>query len=194
MRRRARAGWSAGGARAVAVDLSAGQLAQAALADARTGVRVPAVQADAAALPFGAGSFEVVLAAYGALPFAPDDRVLHREVARVLRPGGRWVFSVPHPVRWAFPDVPGQEGLTATRTATSTGARTWRPTPRGRSSYAEHHRTVGDHVRSLVAAGFVVRDVVEPEWPAGRDRVWGGWSPLRGRLLPGTAIFVADLA
>ena len=78
---------SAEGALAVAVDLSAGQLAQAALADARTGVRVPAVQADAAALPFVAGSFEMVLAAYGALPFAPDDRVLHREVARKIAAG-----------------------------------------------------------------------------------------------------------
>ena len=178
------------GASAVAVDLSAGQLAQAALADARTGLRVPSVQADAAALPFGAGSFDVVLAAYGALPFVADDRALHREVARVLRPGGRWVFSVPHPVRWAFPDDPGQEGLTAAygyfdrRPYVETDAD-------GAVVYAEHHRTVGDHVRSLVAAGFVVRDVVEPEWPAGRDRVWGGWSPLRGRLLPGTAIFVA---
>ena len=32
----------------------------------------------------------------------------------------------------------------------------------------------------------------EPQWPAGLDRVWGGWGPLRGRLVPGTAIFVAQ--
>ena len=30
-----------------------------------------------------------------------------REVARVLRPGGRWVFAVNHPMRWIFPDDPG---------------------------------------------------------------------------------------
>ena len=32
-------------------------------------------------------------------------------------------------------------------------------------------------------------DLVEPEWPESNPQVWGGWSPLRGRLLPGTAIF-----
>jgi hypothetical protein len=33
---------------------------------------------------------------------------------------------------------------------------------------------------------------VEPEWPGGHDREWGQWSPLRGRLMPGTAIFVTS--
>ncbi len=176
----------------MAVDVAGGQLAQSALADARTGTTVPAVQADAAALPFGAGTYDVVFAAYGALPFAPDDGALHREVARVLRPGGRWTFSVPHPVRWSFPDVPGPEGLTATHSYFDRRPYLERADD-GSLAYAEFHRTLGDHVRSVVAAGLVLRDVVEPEWPAGHEQAWGGWSPLRGRLLPGTAIFVADL-
>jgi hypothetical protein len=37
----------------------------------------------------------------------------------------------------------------------------------------------------------VLDALVEPEWPAGHDRTWGGWSPLRGERLPGTAILVA---
>ena len=61
----------------------------------------------------------------------------------------------------------------------------------GRVTYAEHHRTLGDRVADLVAAGFVLQRLVEPEWPAGAEHVWGGWSPLRGRLLPGTVILVA---
>ena len=56
----------------------------------------------------------------------------------------------------------------------------------------EHHRTLGDHVRALRAAGLRLHDLVEPEWPEDHDQVWGGWSPLRGRLLPGTAIFIAE--
>jgi hypothetical protein len=60
----------------------------------------------------------------------------------------------------------------------------------GRAVYVEHHRTLGDRVREIVGAGLVLDDLVEPEWPEGRTEVWGQWSPLRGRLLPGTAIFV----
>jgi hypothetical protein len=36
-------------------------------------------------------------------------------------------------------------------------------------------------------------DIVEPQWPAGHSEVWGQWSPLRGAILPGTAIYVSDL-
>ena len=62
----------------------------------------------------------------------------------------------------------------------------------GRAVYVEHHRTLGDRVREIVAAGMVLDDLVEPEWPDGHDREWGQWSPLRGRLMPGSAIFVAS--
>jgi hypothetical protein len=36
-------------------------------------------------------------------------------------------------------------------------------------------------------------DVIEPEWPAELTNEWGGWSPLRGKLLPGTSIYVCEL-
>ena len=55
----------------------------------------------------------------------------------------------------------------------------------------EQHRTLGDRIRELVAAGFVLDDLVEPEWPAEHTGHLGQWSPLRGRIFPGTAIFVA---
>ena len=37
-------------------------------------------------------------------------------------------------------------------------------------------------------------DYLVVEWPPGNDRTWGAWSPLRGRLVPGTAVFVCELA
>ncbi|MBC7291781.1 MAG: class I SAM-dependent methyltransferase [Actinotalea sp.] len=177
------------GVDAVASDLSAGMLAAARRLDEVAGTRTPLLQADARRLPLPDGTLDVVFTAYGALPFVPDARALHREAARVLRPGGRWVFAVTHPVRWAFPDDPGERGLTATRSY-------FDRTPyvetdeHGTVTYAEYHRTVGDHVRDLVAAGLHLVDLVEPEWPAGNTRTWGGWSPLRGARIPGTAVFV----
>ncbi len=175
------------GADAVATDVSAGMLAAAARLDAATGTRTPLVQADARELPFADASFDVVFTAFGALPFVPDPHRVHAEVVRVLRPGGRWVFSVTHPVRWAFPDDPGVGGLTATRSYFDR-----RPyvesAADGRVLYAEYHRTLADHVADVVGAGLVVDGLVEPEWPEGHDRVWGGWGPVRGARLPGTLV------
>ena len=178
------------GATVTAFDVSLGQLQQARELDTTTGVRVDRlVQADAQALPFAAGAFDVVCSAFGALPFVADAPATLREVARVLRPGGRFVFSVTHPLRWAFPDDPGPAGLTVAQSY-------FDRTPyvevdeTGTASYVEHHRTLGDWVRALSAADLVLEDLVEPEWPEGHTEIWGQWSPLRGGLMPGTAIFV----
>jgi SAM-dependent methyltransferase len=185
--------WLSGqGARPVAFDLSAGMLRHARALALRTGVDVPLVQADAQHLPFRDASFDVACTAFGAVAFVADSAAVMREVARVLRPGGRWVFATTHPIRWVFPDDPGPAGLTATtpyfdRTPyVELGAD-------GTPGYVEHHRTFGDRVREIAAAGFRLVDVVEPEWPAGHTEVWGQWSPLRGAILPGTAIYVCEL-
>lgn len=167
---------AAAGARAVATDLSAGMLTQARLIDAaRTPPPAAYVQCDACALPFAHDSFDVAFSAYGAVPFVADSAGLMREVARVLRPGGRWVFSVTHPLRWAFPDVPGEAGLTVHRSYFDT--RPYVESVDGVVTYAEHHRTLSARVRELRQAGFTLLDLLEPEWPAGNDQTWGGWSP-----------------
>lgn len=179
------------GAAPVAVDLSAGMLRHARAAADRCGVHVPLVQADALALPFRDECFDVAFTAFGAVPFVADSAALMREVARVLRPGGRWVFSVTHPMRWIFLDDPGERGLVAVHSYFDRRPYVETEEDTGRVRYVEQHRTLGDRVRELVAAGFVLTDLVEPEWPEGHERVWGQWSPLRGRVFPGTAIFVS---
>jgi SAM-dependent methyltransferase len=180
---------AAAGAHPVAIDLSAGQLEYAKLLDRRTGAVTPLVQADAQRLPFADASFDLACSAYGAVPFVADSAATMREVARVLRPGGRWVFSVTHPIRWCFPDDPGPSGLLA-------GSSYFDRRPyveqdeHGAATYVEHHRTVGDRVREVISAGLVLDDIVEPEWLDGHDRTWGQWSRLRGEVIPGTAVFV----
>ena len=179
------------GATPVALDLSGEMLRHAAAAAGRTGVRVPLVQADAQRLPFADASFDIACTAFGAVPFVADSAAVMREVARVLRPGGRWVFATTHPLRWVFPDDPGPAGLTA-RTPYFDRSPYVEVDEAGEPVYVEHHRTLGDRVRELVAAGFRLVDLIEPEWPAGHTREWGQWSPLRGAVIPGTAIYVAE--
>jgi SAM-dependent methyltransferase len=177
------------GARPVALDLSGAMLRHAAQLGEATGTPVPLIQAGAERLPFADESFDVACSAFGAVPFVAEPEQVMREVARVLRPGGRWVFAVNHPMRWMFSDDPGPGGLTVQQSY-------FDRTPylevdgAGRATYVEHHRTLGDRVRDVVAAGLLLDDIVEPEWPEGRETVWGQWSPLRGALFPGTAIFV----
>ncbi|MET9343625.1 class I SAM-dependent methyltransferase [Nonomuraea sp. NPDC003804] len=179
------------GARVVAFDISHRQLRHSQRIDLETGSRVPVLQADAESLPFGTAVFDLVCSAFGALPFVAAPARVFAEVKRVLRPGGRFVFSVSHPIRWAFPDDPGERGLTSDRSY-------FDRTPyaetddEGRLAYVEHHRTMGDWIGLIVAGGLTVTSLMEPEWPEGHDRVWGGWSPLRGRHLPGTAIFTCS--
>jgi SAM-dependent methyltransferase len=177
------------GARPVAFDLSAAQLGHAAELNVRTATTVPLVQADAQRLPFADASFDLACSAYGAVPFVADSAGLMREVARVLRRGGRWVFSTTHPVRWCFRDDAGPKGLVVESSYFDRRAYVEQDEA-GRATYVEHHRTMGDRVREIRAAGLVLEDVVEPEWPDDLEEAWVQWSPLRGRLIPGTVVFV----
>ncbi|QBX56875.1 class I SAM-dependent methyltransferase [Nocardioides seonyuensis] len=179
------------GGRAIGLDLSHRQLQHSSRLDGETGVAVPSVRGTATHLPFSDASFDIVFSSFGALQFVRDIDDAVGEVARVLRPGGRFAFSITHPTRWMFPDDPGEAGLTATQSY-------WDRTPyvevddaTGVVAYVEHHRTLGDWVRLLSSHAFELIDLLEPEWPESHDRVWGGWSRTRGMLTPGTAIFVA---
>jgi SAM-dependent methyltransferase len=180
------------GARAVGLDLSEGQLSHAKRLDGTTGIPVPVVLGTATNLPFSADTFDVAFSSFGALQFVLDAGRAVDEAARVLRPGGTFAFSITHPVRWCFPDDPTSAGLTVTSSY-------WDRTPYveedddGVPTYVEHHRTLGDWVTSLARAGFRITELLEPEWPEGHERIWGGWGPERGRLMPGTAIVAAVL-
>ncbi|WP_236567985.1 class I SAM-dependent methyltransferase [Nocardiopsis sp. FR6] len=87
-----------------------------------------------------------------ALHYVEDLTALLGSVRRWLRPGGRVVFTVPHPV------------LTCHDASTGRPRQDWVvdayfvPGPRERKWMGEtvtwHHRTVEDHVRALHAAGF----------------------------------------
>jgi len=79
----------------VATDLNPGMLA---VAEARGASRPPGAPdvvwraADAQALPFEDGSFDLVVCQFGVM-FFPDRPAAHAQVRRVLRPGGTSLFS-----------------------------------------------------------------------------------------------------
>ncbi|GAA2572903.1 class I SAM-dependent methyltransferase [Pseudonocardia hydrocarbonoxydans] len=75
------------GADVVAADITP-ELLDAGRAEAdRRGLSVEWVEADAAAMPFADGEFDVVLSCVGVM-FAPDQQAAAAELLRVCRPGG----------------------------------------------------------------------------------------------------------
>ena len=81
-------GWTVTG-----VDISEDQLR---IARERADGRAELLQADAAALPFGDGSFDLVFSAFTHTDVDDFEKVI-AEAVRVLRPAGRLVYLGPHP-------------------------------------------------------------------------------------------------
>ena len=75
------------GAEVVASDLTPESLTAGELEARGSGVEVEWVVADAQALPFADGRFDVVVSSFGAM-FAPDHQAVADELLRVCRPGG----------------------------------------------------------------------------------------------------------
>ena len=83
-------------------DIAPEMLREAQTADLAQGVRWIRLDPGWHTLPFASGSLDGVVAA-SVLEYVPDPRTVLRECARVLRPGGTLLCTVPdlaHPVRW----------------------------------------------------------------------------------------------
>jgi len=168
----------------IALDISSEMLSRAPQRE-----RLDLIQADAAVLPLADDCADVLFSSFGGYPFVPDLTAAITEAARILRPGGRLIIAANHPMAWIFPDDPNS--LTASIPYFQDAYLEWDDDAALR--YAEFHHTLGDWIRAFATAGLTLRDLVEPAWTPGVP-AWGQWSPSRGQLFPGTAIFIAELS
>jgi SAM-dependent methyltransferase len=118
-------------------------------------------------LAFPPGSFDLVASSL-ALHYVAAYAALVREVARWLRPGGRFIYSVEHPAKTA-PKDPGKDWA-----RDEEGNELYWPLsdyceegPRDEEWFAgsvvKHHRKLSSMLNDLVAAGMVIERVEEPE-------------------------------
>ena len=182
------------GARVTGVDLSEMQIAHARRLAAAEDVHVDLVLGSLEELAaFDTGATDIVFSSY-TFPYVADIARCLEECARVLRPGGRLVFSLDHPVRGCFFDEEAGELLPFPARAyfDETPVR-WRFD--GTSVRMETiHRTLDTWIALLGDAGFCLTRLVEPKpslemlddlWPEDDPR-----APLRN--LPQCVIFLAE--
>ncbi len=157
------------GHRVVGVDASPGMVELAAESQ-------EAVVADAAALPFKDGTFDLVTAFMSLMDMDDPDAAI-RETSRVLEPGGRLCFCISHPLSTAG-SFPGE------RRPGAPFVLDWPYfderrfdliSDRGgiRIDFASLHRPLDAWTLALTAAGFAIEALREPAHPA---------SPRWGRL------------
>jgi SAM-dependent methyltransferase len=145
------------GARVTGLDLSAEQLKFAQALAARHDVEIELVQHDMRDLePISSASKDIVFSAF-ALQFVEDRTQTFREVRRVLRPGGVFVFSLDHPFfRKVDPDT-----LMLVESYNETG-----PTIDDRGKFGQvmiYRDTIAGLHQALVEAGLTIERIIEPD-------------------------------
>jgi ubiquinone/menaquinone biosynthesis C-methylase UbiE len=145
---------AAEGATVVGLDPSDAQLAAA--AQAMGTARYPLVQAAAQRLPFAPACFDVVFCDHGGLSWAPPHLVVS-EAARVLRQAGRLVFTVTSP--WFSACYDDAAGTVTARLQHSYFGPEAITEEHGAASY---QLTYGAWIKTLLGAGLVIEDLIEP--------------------------------
>jgi SAM-dependent methyltransferase len=182
------------GAQVTGQDVSEAQLAFARQRAAAAGVEIPFVAGSAVDLSgFGPETQDLILAVY-VLPYVEPLAACLAECWRVLRPGGRLVFSLDHPLRDCFLDTEEQElTLYPVRDYFDETPIRWR-FPGTHVRMANRHLPLSGWIDHLLVAGFVLVRLVEPPVDATvAASQWPEDSPLFPiRNLPQTVIFVAQ--
>jgi SAM-dependent methyltransferase len=175
------------GARVVALDQSQGQLRHArALVEAEGAVGVTLVCASGEAVPLADGSFDLVFCDHGAMSFCDPDRSVP-EVARLLRPGGRLVFShtTPWPyLAWNFE----RERVTRRLRRPYFGMR--RFADGGREGTVDFQLPYGDWIRCFRRHGFVVEDLIELRAPERARTSFADFDARWARRWPAEQVWV----
>ena len=136
------------------------------LADAHPAA-APAVLADAAALPFRAGAFNLVVA-YMCLHDIDRMPQAVAEASRVLAPGGRFCASIPHPVNsaGAFQDRDPDAPFLIAGSYLDTAPADWAANRDGiRLTFHSEHRPIEAYSRALEAAGLLIEAIREVRAP-----------------------------
>jgi SAM-dependent methyltransferase len=146
------------GADVVGVDLSENHIEHAADLAVEHGADIDLVTADVQTLPLASESFDVAFNTF-VFQWVEDIAAAFAEAYRVLRPGGRFVFSTPHPTfRLVDPETHVVE-----HSYFETGRWVrYEDADGGDNDLVVYHHRVADIYNALSVAGFSVGRLLEP--------------------------------
>jgi SAM-dependent methyltransferase len=177
------------GARVIGVDLSFAQLRHGLASMEEAGVRLPVVQGNGERLPFAEASFDLVFCDHGVMGFADPYRTVP-EVARVLRPGGTFVFNGTTPWIWVawgqqeeeLPPTREMRGDYFGLRSASFQDPSWRTT--------EFQLPYGEWIRVFRANGLQVEDLIELRPAEDATTTYDDYAPLEwARAFPAEHIW-----
>lgn len=169
-----------GAAEVLGIDVSERMLARARAETSAAAVRYEQADLERYEPPFG--RFDLVYSSL-ALHYLVELPVLFARAQRALRPGGRFVFSVEHPIMTA----PRHQGWTSD----ASGLPVWpvggyldegrRVTDWLAEGVVKQHRTLASYLNLLIGSGFALRRIeewaptpeqiaAEPDWAKERER------------------------
>lgn len=170
------------GARVVGLDQSRSQLAHAqALMRARE-VQFPLLCASGERVPLASESFDLVFCDHGAMSFCDPDRSVP-EVARLLRPGGRFVFA--HSTPWGYVTFDAKRDSVSRRLRQPYFGMRMDASGEGTVDF---HLPYGSWIRLFRAHGLVVDDLVELRAPKHATTTYG-WDARWARRWPAEQIW-----
>jgi SAM-dependent methyltransferase len=175
------------GARVVGLDQSRGQLrhARALVRDTERTVRL--VCASGEAVPLADGAFDLVFCDHGAMSFCDPDLSV-AEVARLLRPGGRLVFSQTTPwpyLTWNF----ARDRIGRRLRRSYFGMR--RFDDGDGQGTVDFQLPYGEWIRTFRRHGLVVDDLVELRAPKRAHTTYVEFDPRWARRWPAEQIWCA---
>jgi SAM-dependent methyltransferase len=171
------------GGRPVGLDLSGRQLDHARRLMSRSGVRFPLVQANGERTPFADERFDLVMCDHGAMTFTDPFRSVP-EVARILRPGGAFVFNIASPFQFMCWDDE-RETVGERLNLSYFGMHRWED-----AEGVSFSLPFGEWIRLFHANQLEIEDLVEPRPSARAGTTYPTYAPLAwARRFPAESIW-----
>ncbi|MEA3379083.1 MAG: class I SAM-dependent methyltransferase [Nanoarchaeota archaeon] len=152
------------GAKVIGVDLTENMIRLSNLAAEKNKLDIDFRVMDITKLKFKEETFDIVLC-MGMIDVVKDYKKAISELSRVLKSGGKLIFSIWHPWigSWEIENGKPTYYKIENYFATGTNNEFWDSESKGPLMVEAYHRTLGDFSSALTKSGFLIKSIHEPK-------------------------------